>query len=120
MTTASTQSPAVLNAARDFARRVALDWPLQGAVLFGSQARGSARLGSDTDVAVLLQGPIGDFVATKLALDDVAYDVLLDSGIRIQPLPIWEAEWEHPERYNNPRLLENIAREGMRLQHRLA
>lgn len=56
-----------------------------------------------------------DFVATKLALDDVAYDLLLDSGIRIQPLPIWEPEWAHPKRYSNPRLLENIAREGLAL-----
>ncbi|MDZ7919670.1 nucleotidyltransferase [Rhodoferax sp.] len=51
----------------------------------------------------------------KLALDDVAYDVLLDSGIRIQPLPIWEGEWAHPAHYSNPRLLENIAREGLAL-----
>ncbi|MDT7517850.1 nucleotidyltransferase domain-containing protein [Rhodoferax sp. TBRC 17660] len=109
------QSPAVLSAARDFARRVALTWPMQSAMLFGSQARGNSRIGSDTDVAVLLRGAPGDFVATKLALDDVAYDVLLDSGIRIQPLPIWEGEWAHPEQYSNPRLLENIAREGLAL-----
>jgi len=109
------QSPIVLSAARDFARRVALEWPLQSAVLFGSQARGNAGAGSDTDVAVLLQGQSGDFVATKLALDDLAYDVLLESGIRIQPLPIWEAEWAHPERHSNPQLLENIAREGLTL-----
>lgn len=50
------QSPAVLSAARDFARRVALAWPLQSAMLFGSQARGNAHVGSDTDVAVLLHG----------------------------------------------------------------
>jgi antitoxin ChpS len=115
MPTQALQSPAALGAARDFARRVALAWPLRSAMLFGSQARGGAHAGSDTDVAVLLQGKPGDFVATKLALDDVAYDVLLDSGIRIQPLPIWEGEWEHPERYSNPRLLENIAREGFAL-----
>jgi hypothetical protein len=69
-------------------------------------------------VAVLLAGLSGDFVATKLALDDVAYEVLLDCGIRIQPLPIWEGEWAHPERYSNPRLLENIAREGFALWRR--
>jgi antitoxin ChpS len=115
MPTATIQSPDVLSAARDFARRVSLSWPLKSAVLFGSQARGSAHLGSDTDVAVLLKGIPGDFIATKLALDDVAYDVLLDSGVRIQPLPIWEGEWAHPERYSNPRLLENIAREGLAL-----
>ena len=115
MPTAALQSPDVLSAARDFARRVTLNWPLRSAVLFGSQARGTAHLGSDTDIAVILEGTTGDFVTTKLALDDVAYDVLLDSGVRIQPLPIWEGEWAHPERYSNPRLLENIAREGLAL-----
>jgi antitoxin ChpS len=88
---------------------------MQAAWLYGSQARNTAHAGSDTDVAVLLAGAPGDFVATKLALDDVAYDVLLESGIRIQPLPIWEQEWTHPEQYSNPRLLHNIAREGVAL-----
>ena len=111
----TSHSPAVLSAAHDFAHRVAAAWPMRGAMLFGSQARGTAHAGSDTDIAVLLHGEPGDFVATKLALDDVAYDVLLDSGIRIQPLPIWELEWAHPEQYSNPRLLENIAREGLAL-----
>jgi antitoxin ChpS len=115
MSTQIHQTAAVLDAARDFAHRVAAVWPLRGAWLFGSQARGNARAGSDTDIAVLLSGMPGDFVATKLALDDVAYDVLLDSGIRIQPLPIWEREWAHPENYSNPRLLHNIAREGVAL-----
>lgn len=109
-----TTSPA-LHAARDFASRVAARWPMRGAMMFGSQARDTAHPGSDTDVAVLLTGDPGDFVSTKLALDDVAYDVLLESGIRIQPLPIWEQEWAHPEQYSNPRLLHNIAREGVAL-----
>lgn len=110
---ASAVPPDVLNAARDFARRVGQAWVLRRVMLFGSQARGSAHAGSDTDIAVLLAGDPADFVSTKLALDDVAYDVLLDRGIRIQPLPIWEEEWAHPERYPNPRLLHNIAREGV-------
>ena len=63
------QSPDVLQAAREFSRRAALGWALQSALLFGSQARGMAHLGSDTDVAVPLKGAAGDFVATKLALD---------------------------------------------------
>jgi len=51
----------------------------------------------------------------KLAMADLAYDVLLDTGIRIQPLPIWESDWEHPESYSNPALLRNIGRDGVRL-----
>lgn len=115
MTTKAPQSSSAMEAAREFSRRVALAWPMSRSVMFGSQARGSAHAGSDTDVAVFLQGKPGQFVATKLALDDVAYDVLLDSGVRIQPLPIWDVEWAHPENYSNPRLLENIAREGLEL-----
>ena len=115
MTAASIDPSPVLRAARDFAGRVAARWPVRTALLFGSQARGNAHSGSDTDVAVVLAGAPGDFVATKLAMDDVAYDVLLESGIRIQPLPIWEQEWAQPERYSNPRLLQNIAHDGLPL-----
>jgi hypothetical protein len=64
---------------------------------------------------VLLRGPHQRFVATKLAMADVAFDVLLETGIRIQPLPVWQDEWEHPETYSNPALLQNIATEGIRL-----
>lgn len=108
-------SSPVLHAARDFAKRVSLSWPLRGALLFGSQARGSAHEESDVDVAIILKGEPAHFIKTKMAMNDIAYDVLLESGIRIQPLPIWEREWAHPEEYSNPRLLENIAREGLLL-----
>lgn len=86
-----------------------------GAILFGSRARKTHRPDSDAEVAVLLHGQPGKFVATKLAMADLAYDVFLNSRIRIQPLPIWEVEWQHPEMYSNPALLRNIGREGVRL-----
>jgi len=103
------------NATRVFMAMVASRYDLAGAILFGSRARKTHRPDSDADVAVLLHGRPGKFVATKLALADLAYDILLETGIRIQPLPIWEDEWEHPETYSNPRLLHNIEREGIRL-----
>jgi predicted nucleotidyltransferase len=106
---------ATANAARAFIAKVASQYDLAGAILFGSRARKSHRPDSDADVAVLLHGHPGKFVATKLAMADLAYDVLLETGIRIQPLPIWEDEWDHPESYSNPRLLQNIEREGIRL-----
>lgn len=102
-------------AARAFIEKLAGQYELAGAILFGSRARKSHRPGSDADVAVLLHGHPGKFVETKLAMADLAYDVLLETGIRIQPLPIWEEEWAHPEAYSNPRLLHNIEREGIRL-----
>jgi antitoxin ChpS len=102
-------------AARIFVARISVHYPVSGAILFGSHARGHYRPDSDVDIAVLLPGHPGNFLDTKLALADIAYDVLLETGIRIQPLPIWEDEWQHPETYSNPRLLHNIDREGIRL-----
>ena len=109
------QTTPALQAARSFAQRVALAYPVQQAILFGSRARGDAHEESDADVAVILKGSAGHFVHTKMALDDIAYDVLLDTGIRVQPLPVWEREWQQPEQYSNPSLLGNIAREGIAL-----
>ena len=54
-------------------------------------------------------------MATKLALADTAYDVLLETGVLIQPLPVWQTEWEHPDRSAYPKLLKNIARDGVPL-----
>jgi len=104
-----------LGATHAFMEAVKGRYTMIGAFLFGSRARKSHRPDSDADVAVLLPGQPGSFVATKLAMDDLAYDVLLHTGIRIQPLPIWEEEWKHPETYSNPRLLSNIEREGIQL-----
>lgn len=104
-----------LNATNIFLEKVTARYDMAAAFLFGSRARKSHRADSDADVAVLLHGQPGKFVATKLAMADLAYDVLLDTGIRIQPLPIWETEWEHPEMYSNPALLRNIGRDGVRL-----
>ena len=106
---------ATQRAAKAFLTRLVRCYPVRGAILFGSRARGDYRPDSDADVAVLLQGPAGNFLDTKLEMADIAFDVLLETGVRIQPLPIWEHEWTHPDLYSNPRLLQNIAREGMRL-----
>ena len=102
-------------AARLFLASVARTYAVRAAVLFGSRARGGFRPDSDADIAVLLEGPHRPFLATKLELADIAYDVLLETGVHIQPLPLWEEEWEHPETFSNPRLIENIRREGIPL-----
>ena len=102
-----------LNATSAFINRIRSKYRFTKAILFGSRARGQFRSDSDADIAILLKGKIGQFLRTKLEMADIAYDVLLETGIRIQPLPIWEEEWQHPEDYSNPYLLENIEREGV-------
>ncbi len=106
---------ATTNALQAFVQKVSVRSDFAGAILFGSRARRSHHPESDADVAVLLNGIPGKFVRTKLELDDLAYEVLLETGVRIQPLPVWQSEWEHPESYSNPHLLRNIACDGIRL-----
>lgn len=100
---------------RRFLALISERYDMAGAIVFGSRARGTHRPDSDADVAVLLRGEHLRFLTTKLAMADVAFDVLLETGIAISPLPVWLDEWEHPETYLNPTLLGNIAREGIRV-----
>jgi uncharacterized protein len=107
--------PAVSGAIRLFLERVSEKYDVASTKLFGSRARDDARADSDFDIAVFLKGKRGDFVKTKLDMTDIAYDALLEEGIHIQALPVWEDELLHPEHYSNPYLLENIEREGIPL-----
>ena len=90
-------------------------FPVTRALLFGSRARQGFGAESDADVAVILSGEPWPYARTKLSMADIAYDVLLETGILIQPLPIWEEQWAYPEVHANPPLLDNIAREGIPL-----
>lgn len=102
-------------ASKAFLGKISVKYDYTEAILFGSRARKDHHPDSDMDVAVLLKGMPGKLVATKLAMDDLAYDLLSDIGIRITPLPIWTEERAHPENYSNPALIANIQREGIRL-----
>lgn len=115
MTEIADIDPETAYAVRIFLAKVSDQYNFSGALLFGSRARRNHRPDSDADVAVLLRGTHGLFLDTTLALADIAYDVLLETGVLIQPLPIWEDEWEHPENYRNPALLHSINREGVKL-----
>ncbi len=107
--------PDTEKAVRRFMALIASEFDTAGAILFGSRARGTHRSDSDADVAVLLHGEHQRFLTTKLAMADVAFDVLLETGINISPLPVWLSEWNHPEGHSNPSLLQAIAREGISL-----
>lgn len=104
---------ATLEAVRAFAAAAARRFPLREAVLFGSRACGTARPDSDADVMLLLDGATGAFMETKLDLADIAFDAMLDSGVRVQPLPVWDDEWRDPDRWVNPELLRNIRHAGI-------
>jgi len=104
---------ATAQAVKRFRQSIETEFAAKEVIVFGSRARGNHRPDSDVDVAVLLELPHLPFLDTKLKMSDAAYDVLLDTGINISPLPVWMDEWEHPQTYVNPTLLANIARDGV-------
>jgi predicted nucleotidyltransferase len=105
--------PNVRTAVEMFLQRIRPLYPVEQAFLFGSRARGTHRSDSDVDLAVLLRGEAQDFFAVKIAMVRLAYDIVLDRGYYIQPMPIWHNEWDNPEAADNPQLIRNIVTEGV-------
>ncbi|RKP47636.1 nucleotidyltransferase family protein [Trinickia fusca] len=95
--------------------RIGGRYAVSQAILFGSRARHTHRPDSDADIAVVIRGEHGARTSIALDLAGIAFDVLLDTGVLVEALPIWENELEHPEHFSNPALIENIRREGIRL-----
>lgn len=96
-----------------FLDRISNHYNIIQLILFGSRARGDYHAESDADVAVILKGEPGVFVETKLAMAGHAFDILVETGLLVQAFPIWNSEWQQPEKYSNPTVLTNIAREGL-------
>ena len=113
--TKNSVDPDTRHAVEAFRHRRAGRYALLETVLFGSRARQDHRTGSDADFAVLLGGEPGSRVDVALDLADIAFDIMLETGILIEPIPFWEDEWEHPEHFTNPALIENIRHDGVRL-----
>lgn len=103
-------------AARRFLSLIADRYDIAGALLYGSRARGTHRPDSDADLAVILRGEPQRVLPTSLEMADVAYAVLLETGINVSPLPVWLDEWRRPETHCNRELLRRIASEGIPLQ----
>jgi DNA invertase Pin-like site-specific DNA recombinase/predicted nucleotidyltransferase len=101
--------------ARSFMRHIAGRYPVCEAIVYGSRARHTHRPDSDADIAVVLQGGHGDRAAASLDMAGVAFDVMMETGVLVQALPLWEDEIARPETFSNPALINNILREGVRL-----
>jgi predicted nucleotidyltransferase len=98
-----------------FLDRIAGRYDIAGAIVYGSRARGDHREDSDADLAVLVRGPKNTPLPDVWELGTISTEVLLDTGVVIQVTPIRLEDWDHPERFSNPFLLENIRREGVPL-----
>jgi len=107
--------PITARAARSFVDRMAGRYDIVGALVYGSRARGDHRDDSDADLAVLVRGLKDSPLPDAWELGTISTEVLLDTGIVVQVMPIRLEDWDHPERFSNPFLLENIRREGVSL-----
>ena len=88
--------------------------PIEGLV-YGSRARGDHKPDSDADLAVILKGERGDRYKVSGDMAGIAFDVMMETGVLVSALPLWEEEFRQPERFSNPALIANIKREGLRL-----
>jgi uncharacterized protein len=90
-------------------------YPAVDAVLFGSRARGDFHAESDADIAVVLPGVLASRSAAAGVMADMAFDVLLETGVLISALPMSESEFSAPATFGKPDLVKAIHREGIRL-----
>jgi predicted nucleotidyltransferase len=85
------------------------------AILFGSRARQTHRPDSDADIAVILDGARGNRTAAALDMAGIAFNVMMETGVMVEALPLWADDFDHPGTFNKERLLEHIRRDGVRL-----
>lgn len=80
-----------------------------------SRARGTHQASSDADLAVVLDGDHAERSRISGEMAEIAFDILMETGLLVQAVPLWESEWRHPERFPNPTLIASIRRDGVRL-----
>ena len=102
-------------AARAFLGQIERRYPVREAILYGSRARGDHKPDSDADIAVILKGQRGDRYKVSGDMAGVEFHVLMETGVMVQGLPLWEDEVARPETFSNPALIANILRDGVHL-----
>lgn len=98
------------------ARQLSERYDVQQLIFFGSRARSTHTADSDADLAVLLSGAPQDRFDAVRDMAAVAFDVLMETSILVQAVPLWAEELAHPERTANPALIRNILHDGLRLE----
>ena len=103
--------PQTEKAVRTFLARIPPELKVEKAIVFGSRARGDNRPDSDADLALVFER--GNEWRIVGLLSGLAFDVLMETGVLVQPVPISTLDWTHPEQFPRPGFLRNVAREGI-------
>jgi len=86
--------------------------PTATAILYGSEARGDARVDSDIDLLILLEGDQRDFRREE-KISGALYDIELSTGVLISPMILLRKQWENRP-FKTP-FYVNVMNEGIRL-----
>lgn len=81
--------------------------------LYGSRARGDAKIYSDWDLLILINSPKVSFDIETTLMDEY-YELELETGEVISPLIYSKSDWNstHP----STSLFENVQKEGIRIK----
>jgi uncharacterized protein len=108
--------PVTRDALRSFKEILAAKYGphLRSLYLFGSRARGDHCPDSDIDIAVFLDEAT-DPVGEQFDLIERGYDIVLNSGVNIQPWVFAQASLSDPAHHRAAHLVRTIRREGIPL-----
>lgn len=107
--------PETRRATQAFLDRIDGEYPVIAAILYGSRARGDHEPDSDVDLAIVLEGEAGDRYKVAGEFAGIEFHIMMQTGVLLQSIPLWENEIAHPAKFSNPALIANILREGIRL-----
>lgn len=112
----------VWSALEDFAQALSRSYGsrVSKLVVFGSRARQQAQPDSDIDVAVVIDALDGRRYDERMRMVDIAYEILLSTGMDIQAWPVTVSEWDGLQEHSNPELLDNMKRDGIEFRGQLA
>ena len=94
---------------REFVRKALEGLPVKGVILFGSQARRTARESSDIDIALILSRELT--TVEHLSLTEIADGLEKRFHVQVQPHPFTEEQFS---RTDDP-LIKEIKRDGVQL-----